>query len=219
MEDVLWRLLQLLPHQWVAVSESDHITALLLSRDVEKTTQRRVSVFFNGSVDIRVHRAKPSLEVCKAIVKDLEVQSLHHDSIGSFVSYVVQVVMEVQKYEVCSGCVDEKYKCFWNTTANGVVDNNHYGESRYTSTFRSKFCQLLILPNKKRCMECYNISQLLRRRMLSHASGPKLNTPNIHLTELEKVQKMEKLMKLLDSKRKIIAKLRKQVYMLLTQND
>lgn len=187
MADVQWRLMQLLPPHWVAVLESYRITALLLSRDEEKTTQRRVSVFWGGSVDISVHRAKASLEVRKAIVKDLQVHSLHQDSIGCFVSYVAQVVMAVRKYEVFCGCADEKYKCFWNTTANCVVDNNDYGETRYSSTIRSKLCQLLILPNKKRCVECYNISKLLRRRMLSHASGLIVNAPNIHLTDLEKI--------------------------------
>lgn len=209
--DLHFRISQYLPDFWFAVTEEKHLSVLLLSRDVEKTTQRRVSFFDDGSVDVSVHRSKLCNEVLEEIFSKVRLMPWSSMSINDFVSNVVRVVNEVRKYEVCVGCDKTVYQCFWNSGVNGRVDLNPYGESRYSQTFRSNDCQLLISPSKFRCKSCYKLCQLLRRRLRTRQSGMKLHAPNMHLTETEKIKKIESITKQLHAKNKVILKLQQKV--------
>lgn len=200
-----------LPRHWLVVPEEGKLNLLLLSRDAELTTQRRVSVSYDGTLDISVHRMKPSMAVLQAVVSKVKLMHWSSVSAGDFADSVLQVLNEVRKYEVCVGCEGDDFKCLWSSTNSGRVDVNPYGESRYCQTLRSNSCHLLISPSKYRCMSCYKLSQLLRKRMSSRRNGLKLTAPNIHLTESEKIKKMEYISRQLHSRNKLVMKLQRKI--------
>jgi len=194
------------------------VNFFLLSKDVERTTQRRVTISFLGVVTIRVHRVLLKQYVLQKIMRNLKAVPLTEETIDQFATNALSVVREVNRHEVCVGCAKEEYSCFWNSDGNGLVDLNPYGEVRYCKTFRPNHCELLVHPSKQRCMECYKVSEHFRKRLKVRCHGIKLNAPNIHLTEEEKINKIKKLKKDLESSRRSITNLKKKLNCLLMKD-
>lgn len=204
------KISEFLPGRW-GLFIDDCVNFFLYSKDVERTTQRRVSISFLGGVTVSVHRALINQNVFRKIVRNLKVVPLSEETIDQFTTYALSVVREVNRYEVCVGCVREEYKCFWKSDGNGRVDLNPFGELRYCETFRPNHCEMLVHPSKQRCMECYKVSELFRKRLKVRCHGVKLNAPNIHLTEEEKISKIKNLKKELESSKRTIFNLQRRI--------
>lgn len=206
--EVQAKILGYLPEHWVLIFDVNGVNILLLSRDVERTTQRRLFVSFMGDISVSVHRKKLSVEMLHKICGTVRTVPLSESNVNDFASQVLGVVDNIRKFEICVGCNNEEFKSLWCNDAHGVVDVNSYGETRYSKTFRSLHCQLLVLTSKWRCMKCYYLNEILKRKSKSHRSGIKVHTPNIHLTEAEKIQKLTCLQKNVEMLRKYISRLK-----------
>ena len=61
---------------------------------------------------------------------------------------------------MCSGYDALKYDDVWSSCPFGETDNNPYREYRFTETFRSLRCSLLVKSNRWRCCECDKMAAL-----------------------------------------------------------
>lgn len=200
-----------LPQHWVSICDGVGVSVLLLSRDVEMTTQRRVFVSYFGNVTVSAHRKKISEDITHNILSVNQTVPLSENNVGDFAKFVISVVDEIRKLDVCVGCNHEEYESLWAGCRFGTVDTNPFGETRYSKTFRSHDCQLLILSSKWRCIKCYHLSEILKRKLKVHSSVPKVNTPNIHLTETEKIYKLCTIQNKLEVSRRLVCRLQSKI--------
>lgn len=209
--DVQAKILDILPQHWICICDETGVNIMLLSRDVEKTTQRRVFVSFMGDIHASVHRKKLNAVKIKSMFGFISIKPLLDGSVDDFVLNVKFLVNEFRKYDLCVGSNSVEYESLWAKSTHGIVDTNPYGETRYDKTFRSFNCQLLILPSKWRCMQCYYLKEMLKRKYRVHCSGIKTQTPNIHLSDGEKMQNLSKVQKKLESSRRLVCRLQKKL--------
>lgn len=175
------------------------------------TTQRRIYVSYMGNVSVSVHRKKLSEETILKVLGNNRSPCLSENNVDDFVNSVIFLVNEIRKFEVCVGCNREEYESLWGCNTLGMIDTNPYGETRYSKTFRSHACQLLILPSKWRCMKCYYLSENLKKKHRTHCSDVNVHTPNIHLSEAQKVKKLCKLQKKLEVSKRLICRLKSRI--------
>ena len=192
----LWR-------NWISVLESDGLNVMLLSRDRPRTTQRNIFIQYSGEVEVSVH-----CQDCKADVFVEKVAApvvLQEDTINEFVDRVVSLVSAVRLMEVCAGVDVDRLESVWDGCPGGFIDRNPYRESRYLDTFRSNKCKYLVNAKTWRCTECSKLLGPLQRRLnFSKKENLHANTPNIYLTEEQKLEKMKEQQKKIDASRKKI---------------
>ena len=114
--------------------------------------------------------------------------------------------------EVCGGFDSEDLKPGWATCSLGEIDRNPFNECRFDETFRSFNCKRLVKRNSWRCCECAKLKKPLKRRAeFAKNEEPHANTPNIYLSEEQRLKKLnEQAIKLKNAKREI-ARLREKV--------
>jgi len=107
--------------------------------------------------------------------------ALSRETIPSFVDRAVQVINLVREFEICAGVDSSEYKEVWPLCSNsGVIDTNPYKECRYSETFRSKKCEILVSRRKRRCAECSKTVGILGRKLtMVKKDVVHPNTPNI----------------------------------------
>ena len=106
------------------------ISVLLLSRDVEMTTQRRASVLFFGNVTMSAHCKKMNENILRSIPCLLRTGPLLGSDVDVFVNHVISAVNETRKWELCVSSNNKKYEFLWKGNRLGTVDTNPYSESR-----------------------------------------------------------------------------------------
>lgn len=198
-----------LPILWTSFLEDDGITCLLVSRARPRTTQRTVFFHHSGSVEIRVHDQIMSAD---SFVKNLTSVSLQPDLIDKFVDRAVSVISRVRAMEVCAGADSVEYADAWGDTDGGFTDRNPFLEARYVETFRSTSCDMLVSVRKWRCDKCRRLLQPLKRQvLLSQKENLHKFTPNLHLTEEQKLKKLKSQRQGLDAAKRTIRALHAKI--------
>lgn len=209
LEEMKQKLDFFLYSNWVSVLERDGISVLLVARDRPRVSQRSIFFHYGGAVQMSVHCYDLDSE---PYVKDAPLPfPLSGETINEFVDRAVYVVGQVRLMEICAGVDNEKYECVWDYCTFGHIDRNPYRESRYTDTFRSSQCKRLVSTRTWRCAECTKLLRPLRRKLTSSQQEPKLNTPNVHLTEEQKLRKLKSQRSALDTAKQKIKLLHKKI--------
>jgi len=156
------KLLLGLPPYWVPFVDKNGVHVMLLSRQDKKAVQRSLYCLPSGRVELSVHcrpmLIDPYLEgVCDSVI-------LKSDTVGEFCDRIIAIVAKVRLMEICAGVDNAAYREVWSSVDLGEIDKNPYQECRYTETFHSLTCQLLVHSGKWRCKECTLLVPFMRRR-------------------------------------------------------
>lgn len=163
--------------------------------------QRTVVFHQDGSVQLFVHRIE--LDVDPYLSKDCPPVPLSCDNIDYFVDRSVSIVNRVREMEICSGQDNMDFRPAWSTCTFGKIDENPYDETRYTETYRSTNCEMLINQRKWKCTKCSRMYLPLKRRSIFLSQQePHANTNNKVLSEEQKLHKLENLQKELTNTKK-----------------
>ncbi|KAK3920840.1 Transposable element P transposase [Frankliniella fusca] len=185
-------LRSVLPNHWTLISHKDSFSCLKMSFGDEPAFQRNVHVTHSGTLRITVHRKELSAELLKELTPSWPIGlRLTSHSSKHFVDSVLRVVLAVRSHEMCAGVDLQKYEDMWASDETGVIDNNPYDEERYTKTFRSLKCSLLVPVEYWSCSECKLACDRFRRRykhFCEEVAHP--FTRNDQLTEQQKDQKL-----------------------------
>ncbi|KAK3929844.1 S-layer protein [Frankliniella fusca] len=210
------RLELFLRSHWMSLVHDDSLFILYLSRNEDKITQRQVIAKADGTIKLKVHCKTLSIE---KYVKDLlPARHLHVNTVGYFVDRLVYVLNTFSSFEVCAGVPNVEYKCVWEECKSGVIDRNPYKESRYHETFRSVHCDTLVSLRQWKCVECGRLTEVLKRK--SNMAGKDechRNTPNMYLSESQRLQKLGDLKKKVDVSNKKFKRLQEKMNHLLQQ--
>lgn len=195
-----------LPPYWTLLADKDGYNCLQHSRGRDPAMQRNVYVTHGGTLRITVHRRELPEDIVKEVTKDWPSGlRLTSQSSSYFVDQVLRVVMAVRAYEVCVGARSTKFEKMWASEKNGYIDCNPYGEARYTKTFRSSECSLLVPTPRLYCSACSKAQHRFEGRMKRHSDGvARSNTGHHYLTEAQKELRLA-------SQSKIIANLKNQL--------
>ncbi|KAJ1524599.1 hypothetical protein ONE63_011084 [Megalurothrips usitatus] len=137
---------------------------------------------------------------------------LVENSVNYFVDRMVKVVNKVRVMEICSGYDEVAFEEAWSSCPLGEIDRSPYRECRYLETFRSFDCQRLVPYRKWRCEECQKLYGPLKRRTEAAAQDRRhVNTPNIYLTEEQKLKKLKDQQKELYNARTRLTQLRRRM--------
>lgn len=170
--------------------------------------QRNVFISHTGTVRIAAHRKPLSPELYSdCIGKWTDCITLTDQSQKLFVdrALALAIVLKVRGYEVCAGVDNETYCDMWSSDTNGHVDENPYDESRYSKTFRTNRCSVLIAVECWRCPECKKSNERFRRRFKAYCKEEAHRfTRNDNLTSKQRMKKLKRQQKeIKNSKRKI----------------
>ena len=201
---VLFR--SVLPPCWTVIADRDAFHLLQLSRSKDPAIQRNVYVTYSGSFRITVHRKELSRGFTEVLMQSwpqgLRLTSQSHKS---FVDHVLSVVLKVRSYEICAGADNLQFEDSWSMEKQGVIDCNPYDEARYTKTFRSDNCCLLVPIRKWKCQECLRLTDKLRDKVKSHSdSEAHPNTRNDYLDRRQTTEKLGRLGRTVKNQRRKI---------------
>jgi len=105
---------------------------------------------------------------------------------------MVQIIKLVMGFEICAGVSDIEYQAVWASCDRGKIDDNPFKECRYSETFRSLKCDILVPPRKWKCAECCRLVSVLKRKCtMSKKENLHPHTPNTLMTEQQKLKKLE----------------------------
>ncbi|KAK3929248.1 Transposable element P transposase [Frankliniella fusca] len=185
-----------LPNLWIPVLESDGVYLFMLSRGSDKAIQRNVYMKFDGTVRVTAHRRALPTSLHEEIVsKGGEATVLAEKSVRAFVDRSLKIVHYVRSLEICAGAdYKEVFEHLWKGDSLGCVDNNNFDECSYEKTFRAETCVMLVPVRKWRCSECKRVTSKFRGKKLPRVGvdfNP--NTPNVLLTEEQKLHKLQQL--------------------------
>lgn len=192
----------------ISIPGQKELLVLFLSRSAHKVTQKQLTFSYDGTFSLEVH-CKP-YSVDSIIKKVPPSTALSLETIPSFVDRAVQVINLVREFEICAGVDNSEYKEVWPLCSNsGVIDTNPYKECRYSETFRSKKCEILVSRRKRRCAECSKTVGILGRRLtMVKKDVVHPNTPNIFLSEPQKLQKLEEQRKEIHNAKRTIERMK-----------
>lgn len=213
--DARQKLLHLLPNYCTPIVTDDtQVSVVFLSRQSQLSLQRSIVFNVNGDVTVNVHCKTVSSEpFLKNVPPPMPLEDL--EGVGYFVDRALAIVKSVRLKEVCAGVDNDNYLPAWEySTHVGSVDVNPYKECRYTETFRSNDCELLVESNKWRCSKCSSITKVLRRKTesLNHAGRRSNKTANIHLTPEEMLEKLKGQRRVIDAQNETIRRLRENIW-------
>jgi len=194
------KLEQFLFHRWHVIIHLNAIHVIMVSAQSDLSIQRSLEFLPNGNVKLFVH-CQP-VDVKPFLANATEPVALFPDSVNDFVHRITLIVNNVRQMEVCSGVDQKDLKAGWQSCPNGKIDENPYKECRYVETFRAFSCLRLVKRNAWRCAECTKIIPSVKRRANFASSDPKPNTPNIYLTEEQKLDKLSEQRRKLENARK-----------------
>ena len=127
--------------------------------------QREVFASFDGSIRIYVHRKEIMGTMKEEFLKNVLCEPLNSSTLKDFASNILKVVLAVRNYEVCAGVDNSGLEQLWASDSSGKIDENIFDESRYTKTFRSNECSLLVPLRKWRCVGCARAFERQRKRI------------------------------------------------------
>jgi hypothetical protein len=186
-----FKLKKLLKTNWFCFTEDGGIHAMQLSRNLEKSVQRRLHFSWAGEVQLSVHCSPTSPS--SFLDCDSNVRLSDMESVDLFAGWMAGVINVVRQLEVCTGVSHEKYKHLWARCSSGKVDKNPYQENRYSVTFRSRKCRMLVYPSHRKCQACSKLHDSLRVR--ARASAKTNIHPHATNKSLTVGQKLLKLYK------------------------
>lgn len=201
-----------LPKEWIPFADQNGIHSVLLSCGSDKAIQRTVFISFSGDVKVSVHRRALSSELQEDIVKHgPKSVPLSKSTLKAYVDRALTLVLYVRSFEICAGQDIEEHERFWDSDQGGSADHNPYDENRYTKTFRSHACSMLVPVMKWTRKECMKVGHRFRHRHLKTGEEYNENTPNVHLSEEQKRKKLKDQQRKLRTQKKRIAILEKTV--------
>ncbi|XP_026288068.1 uncharacterized protein LOC113213271 isoform X1 [Frankliniella occidentalis] len=140
--------------------------------------QRSVSINVDGTVQLVVHNHYIALDhpiwqelPCRVCLTDRE-------SVNDFVQYVLEVVNVIRCNIVCMGIPEPECARLAAKNAGLVFDCNSFKETRYTVTYRSVNCEILLstkIKVKRYCSACAPIRGSILRRLKNKEQEPELN--------------------------------------------
>ncbi|KAK3916692.1 Germination-specific N-acetylmuramoyl-L-alanine amidase, partial [Frankliniella fusca] len=208
---------QFLFRRWVSSVDGNVFRLVYLSAQSNVSVQRSLEFLPDGKVTLYVH--------CKELSVDLYLEGimpaipLECDTVNFFVDRVVSVINNVRKMEICSGYDEDKYHAVWASCPFGEVDKNPYRECRYSETFRSHNCSILISSRRWRCTECTKLAPALRRRKLAaDMESPHSFTNNRFLTEEQKMKKLEDQRREIENTRRKVSRLHVKMQQMIKKN-
>lgn len=168
------QLFLMLPSNCVPVVDQDSLHVLMIGLRQSKAVQRQVTVSLSGDIKIQVHgKDFPENKILSGVSAQ---KPLKQDTCGQFVDRIVEVVSNLRLLEVCAGMDRIEFKEAWAETSQGTVEDDTFKECRYTETFRSKKCPVLVESKFRRCKECTKLVAPLRKRLITRL----LEEPNKH---------------------------------------
>ncbi|KAK3909685.1 Transposable element P transposase [Frankliniella fusca] len=199
-----------LPCNWICVAEKRTVHLLLLSRNIEKSIQRRIGYRSDGELTVSVHgKAVDSDRFLKNLAKP---GALCRNTVDSWVDFLVSLLNEVRGLEICSGIDFEDCVEAWDGFPNSYIDKNFFKESRYINTLRMNNCKLLVEPKCWRCVECSRAAPRVKRKMVSLKEDEfDIRTANIYLSTQQKLNKLKKQTQALNACKKKIERLQEKV--------
>ncbi|KAK3931225.1 LOW QUALITY PROTEIN: Transposable element P transposase [Frankliniella fusca] len=199
-----------LPCNWICVAEKRTVHLVLLSRNIEKSIQRRIGYRSDGELTVSVHgKAVDSDRFLKNLAKP---GALCRNTVDSWVDFLVSLLNEVRGLEICSGIDFEDCVEAWDGFPNSYIDKNFFKESRYINTLRMNNCKLLVEPKCWRCVECSRAAPRVKRKMVSLKEDEfDIRTANIYLSTQKKLNKLKKQTQALNACKKKIERLQEKV--------
>ncbi|KAJ1528910.1 hypothetical protein ONE63_007279 [Megalurothrips usitatus] len=130
-------------HQlWLPIMDDKGVRVTVLSRGDDKALQRNVYMKFDGSVRVTAHRRSVPSDLLQEIMLNSGSEvALSDSTVRHFVDRTLSLVL-------CAGADYEEYADHWKSDESGYIDNNPYDECRYSKTFRSNECSMLV-PDRK----------------------------------------------------------------------
>jgi len=95
-----------------------------LSRNFEKSIQRRIIFAKCGDVHLSVHCVPIPILIFVPTLRIVNLQNQH--DISEFVNAMENIVNVVRQLEICTGVCHEKYKPLWECSNRGEVDKSPY---------------------------------------------------------------------------------------------
>ncbi|KAK3921467.1 Ubiquitin carboxyl-terminal hydrolase 1, partial [Frankliniella fusca] len=189
------KLIGCLPNNWVPIVSSLSEISVVLISCLSSVPSLQRSVIFNVSGEMSLYVHGNSVSCDPFLVDELPPVPL-------LVDKVVSIVAKIRLKEVCAEVDLDQYSPAWeHCLYAGKIDENPFKECRYSSTFRSHKCSMLVDSNRWRCVNCTSNVKMLKRKCKSLAkSGNWYNkTANVHLTEEERLAKLNALNKKIDA--------------------
>lgn len=116
------------------------------------------------------------------------------DSVCDFTKYVLEILNHFRYYDVCVGNPETSFYKAASKIEGTQFDCNIFYESRYTSTFRSVNCRVLLPVQKKQCLACGSLRNAIKRRLrrVSSTGSPHLNMNNRFMNTPQTKKKLVK---------------------------
>lgn len=179
-----------LPTAWdVAATSTSFILRMAAPGNLWGNIQRSALISTDGTVQLNVHGQPISLD--HSIWQDLpnRVCLSNRESVDEFLKFVLQLVKVFRSYEVCIGIPESQYSKEAAKRSDLMFECNYFRESRYTQTYRSKSCKMLLSTNikiTKYCSSCLLVrkSILARFRRTESVHNPHGCSSNVHLDRL-----------------------------------
>lgn len=201
----LEQLKKSLPSLWIPIITQNGLNIIKVSDGQDAVTQRSVGISASGEVKYFVHgkEVPTSHEVYSDNYGNVKVSN-----VDEIIASVSAVVAHFRKFDVCCGVPHPKYKMFWKSTRDSVVDKNPFKEMRYCETLRSESCLLVVNQQKRMCSICFSLSKRLcsRKKNFQKNTSPstgKIRTPSKFkpwktLITPEKKARQEKCQKIIE---------------------
>lgn len=157
-----------MPPHWYVVNELNGIVLLRKSFTSGNNfiVQRSIFVRKDRTVEIFVHLKplQPTHEIWGFLPPSNAVDV---NSVCEFSEYALKVMNLVRTFEICNGCPKSEFFDIAKEMENTVYDSNIFHESRYSVTYRSVDCKMLICNQKiglGTCEPCKKLKFAIRRR-------------------------------------------------------
>ena len=164
-----------------------------MSSSFIKPVQRDVFISFEGEEKILVHCQPLPNESILSSLDHLPKVKLEEGTLDEFCQRAHKIVQSVMQFKVCVGGNHMGSRDIWDNISDAYIDTNPYQEEGYAQTCRSVNCELLIPFGKKmRCTSCYFVMRSLQRRSQAlQAEMIAPNAPNVHLSNKQKLAKLQ----------------------------
>ncbi|KAK3929585.1 DNA transposase [Frankliniella fusca] len=204
------QLLLMLPSNCVPIVDQDSLHVLMIGRRQSKAVQRQVTVSLSGDIKIEVHGEDfPENKVLSGVSAQ---KPLKQETSGQFVDRIVKVVSNLRLFEVCAGMDRKEYKEAWAETSQGTIEGDTFKECRYTETFRSKKCTVLVESKFWRCNECTKLIPALKRRLTTRLlEEPLKHTNHRFMSSKQKDVVLAKKQRVIKTKNQTITRLEAKI--------
>ncbi|XP_034234574.1 uncharacterized protein LOC117641400 [Thrips palmi] len=174
LEEVETRLKHSLPPYWQCinwtVTGDNGISLLKLADSMCFLPQRQIHISENGVVHLFVH-GKPLGLDHEIWGKLPERISLSTHAVDESFEYALAIWKLVRRYDICAGCNQPQEQPVANKMERAVFSPNMFRESKYSTTYRSVDCGLLVIPVTRNtvCSACRILRSNIRKRISRQA--------------------------------------------------